>query len=134
MCVITAVDYARFRCDEGSVPCVDFILKPLRAIAVDPAQRDEAGYCIEAFSPDIRHRVFITKPGTTEEWRLRKLLKFLLEDLGILAMTVRETIEGSVGKQVMATLAHRSSKDGKSVFQTVTKTARVIQEKVGDHQ
>jgi hypothetical protein len=119
LCSVKSFNYAKFGKDD--TPCVDFYLMPLQDIKVDPDQLAELG--IELSDTEIHYRIFITDFGT-KTWNLRKLKKFLTEDLKITATTVAETISASVGKQVIVTIVHNEASDGTRIFLKVIRTAK----------
>jgi hypothetical protein len=123
LCVVAHYEFATF--GENKSDCVDFILKPLEVIEVDPEQLDQAAEIIEIGKIEIRHRVFVTEFGSQEcsQNSLWKLVKFLDQDLGVSAGTLSEAIANAVGKQVIVTIVHKKPEDGKRTFLMVVKTA-----------
>ena len=115
------VEYFEFTiAGVNNTPCVDFYLNPLQAGSdVDSGQLAKVLNGTALSNRKIRHRMFVTDDSA---WRLKE---FLLEDLEVPPMTLREMIFEATGKQVMVTLAHQTSHDGTQTFQVVKRTARV---------
>jgi hypothetical protein len=124
LCHVDAYVYAKF--GEDDTPCIDFILKPLEAVEVDPEQFDQALEIIEIATVEIRHRLFVTEFGCQEcsQKSPRKLIQFLDRDLGISVGVFAEAIANAVGKQVIVTIGHKTSQDGSQIFLVVRKTAK----------
>jgi hypothetical protein len=124
LCIVEDYQLANF--GEDKTPCVDFILKPLEVINVDPEQLDQAAEIVEIGKERIRHRVFVTVFGSQEcnSKSLWKLVKFLAQDLEVSTGTLVEAIMNAVGKQVIVTIEHQKAPDGERTFLKVVKTAK----------
>ena len=102
--------------------CAIFKLKPVQAQQdVDQSALSETLKGAGLGDKNINHTLWITDDAA---WRLDQ---FLAEHLGIDkgTKTLGEMIPEAMGKQVLVTLGHRASDDGKQVFAEVKGTARV---------
>ena len=101
----------------------------MEVVEVDSEHRDQADEIVEVGKVDIRHRVFVTEFGSQycSQKSLRKLVKFLTQDLGVSARTLSEAIANAVGKRVIVKVIHKPSSDGTRTFVVVEKTAKPFQ-------
>ncbi len=102
--------------------CAIFKLKPVQAQAdVDQQSLAETLNGSSLSEKKINHTLWITDDAL---WRLDQ---FLAEHLGIPkgTKTVGEMIPEAPGKQVVVTLGHRASDDGKQVYAEVKGTAHI---------
>ncbi len=110
------------RFDESSkkkTPFVEFGLQPLAAGEdVDADDLEAMGGFANRM---IKATYYLTEDAS---WRLKK---FLADDLGIDPddKTLGQMIDETPGKQVFASLKHRASDDGQSVFAELAQTAPV---------
>jgi hypothetical protein len=101
--------------------CVDFNLTPLEAIKVNREQLAKVLNGQDLSDRRIRHRMFITAKAKYRPFR------FLHQDLGIPATTLREMIPQALGKRVYVELEHRQY--GDRVYEDVKRTAKVSVER-----
>jgi hypothetical protein len=122
LCIVENYLFEKF--GEDDTPCIDFLLKPLEAIDVDFERLYEIG--IELSDVEIRHRIFVTAFGSQycSQESLRKLVKFLDQDLEVSASILSEAIANAVGKRVIVKVIHKASSDGTRMFLAVKKTAK----------
>jgi len=102
--------------------CAIFKLKPVQPQPdVDQAALADTLKGAALADKKINHTLWITDDAA---WRLDQ---FLAEHLGIDKgkKTLGEMIPESAGKQVLVTLGHRASEDGKQVYHEVKATAHV---------
>ena len=102
--------------------CVIFGLKPVQAQAdVDQTALQTALKGAALADKKIRHTLWVTDDAA---WRLGQ---FLNDHLGIDkgSKSLGECIPESMGKQVLVTLSHTTSEDGKQIFAQVKNTAKV---------
>lgn len=106
---------------QKQTDCINWKLKPMQA-QDDVNQADLATALNGAALQDkvIRHRSFITEESV---WRLKQFLEHLGIEEG--SKSLGEMIPEAQGKQVLATVGHRTSEDGTQVFQEVKATAKV---------
>jgi hypothetical protein len=100
-------------------PAVDFNLTPIQAVKVNQTQLAEVLDGQALSDRRIRHRMFITDKAKY------RLLRFLHNDLGIPATTLREMIPLALGKRVYVELEHKPSTYGDKVFEDVKRTEKV---------
>ena len=102
--------------------CAIFSLKPVQAQTdVDQAALQTALKGAALQDKKIRHTLWITEDAA---WRLDQFLaEHLLIEKG--TKTLGEMVPEAMGKQVLVTLSHTTSDDGKQVFAQVKSTAAV---------
>ena len=120
---LTVIDEAPKFTQVGAkvTPCVDFNLTPLEAIKVNREQLAKVLNGQDLSDRRIRHRMFITAKAKYRPFR------FLHQDLGIPATTLREMIPQALGKRVYVELEHRQY--GDRVYEDVKRTAKVSVER-----
>jgi hypothetical protein len=101
--------------------CVTFNLKVIQAQDdVDPKQLAEAINGEALSGRSIKHLMFITDRSK------HRIKKFLVDDLGVdPTNSLRQALLEAMGKPVLVKLVHQASKDGKTIFENVDRTARV---------
>jgi hypothetical protein len=99
--------------------CVDFNLKPIQALDVDPNQLTQALNGEALQDKRIRHRLFVTPDSA---YRLKR---FLVDDLGIAPATIWQMLSEAPGKEVIVKITHQHSKNSATVYANVESTANV---------
>jgi hypothetical protein len=99
--------------------CVDFNLKPIRALDVDPSQLAQALNGEALSDKRIRHRLFITPDS------VHRLKRFLLNDLGLAPTTISQMVSEAWGKEVIVKITHQHSKNSDTVYMNVESTEKV---------
>lgn len=116
---------------QNQTDVVDFILKPMQAqgdvdadaLAACLAVKDAAGNVIGAkplADRKIRHRLFVTEDSV---YRVKNFLDHCDVEEG--TRSLGERIPMAMGKQVLATMGHKSSNDGTQIYGEVKSTAKV---------
>jgi hypothetical protein len=99
--------------------CVDFNLKPIQALDVDPNQLAKALNGGPLSDKRIRHRLFITPDS------VHRLKRFLLNDLGIAPTTISQMVSEAPGKEGIVKITHQHSKNSDAVYMNVESTEKV---------
>ena len=107
------------RFDKSTKKQTEFAEFTLRVLQAGEDVEEEA---LKEFGPlgetSIKHTFYLTEKSA---YRLKEFLinDLLIEDTG----TLREMIDETPGKQVMISIKHQASDDGKSVYANVASTA-----------
>lgn len=103
---------------QNQTEAVNFNIKLLQAVKVDPNQLDEYLNGSALQDKHIRHRLFLTKDSS------HRIQKFLVNDLGVpKGISISQGIMEAMGKQVILEVGHQAGNQGDQVFNVVKNTA-----------
>jgi hypothetical protein len=111
------------RYDKSSKKQTEFVEFTLTPTAAESDVNEEDLAAMGGFQgKEIRATYYLTEDAA---WRLKNFLEHCGFDIEDSEHTLREMCEQAAGSEVYATLKHRASQDGKSVFAELADTAKV---------